>query len=178
MNAMTGKVAVVTGATSGIGVDVARAFVAEGAQVVLAGRRRPEGEAVAAELGAAASFVATDVSDEDDVAELLDGAVRRHGRLDVLVNNAGSPSQLGRIEEVDAAAFRATQEVNVMGALYGIKYAAGHLRRQGTGGSIITMASITGERVVYAGVAYSVSKAALLNLTRWPPPSSAPTGSG
>ncbi|WP_250032597.1 SDR family NAD(P)-dependent oxidoreductase [Paractinoplanes maris] len=165
MNALTGKVAVVTGATSGIGVDVARAFVHEGAQVVLAGRRRTEGEAVAVELGPAASFLTADVSREDDVAALLDFAVRRHGRLDVLVNNAGSPSHLGRIEDVDVAAFRATQEVNVMGALYGIKHAVGHLRR--TGGSIINMASITGQRVVYAGVAYSVSKAALINLTKW-----------
>jgi len=167
MDALKGKVAVVTGATSGIGVDVARAFVAEGAQVVLAGRRRPEGAAVAEDLGPAASFLTTDVSDEDDVAELLDVTVQRHGRLDILVNNAGSPSHLGSIEEVDTAAFRATQEVNVMGALYGIKYAAGHFRRLATGGSIINMASITGERVVYAGVAYSVSKAALINLTKW-----------
>jgi NAD(P)-dependent dehydrogenase (short-subunit alcohol dehydrogenase family) len=129
MNALTGKVAVVTGATGGIGVDVARAFVAEGAQVVLAGRRRSEGDAVVRELGPAASFVRTDVTDEDDVAELLHVAVQRHGRLDVLVNNAGAASHLGSIEEVDADAFRATQEVNVMGALYGIKHAVGHLRR-------------------------------------------------
>ena len=167
MNALTDKVAVLTGATSGIGVDVARAFVAEGARVVLAGRRRPEGEAVAAELGPAASFQAADVANEDDVAELLNVAVSRHGHLDVLVNNAGSPSQLGSIEDIDAAAFRATQEVNVMGALYGIKHAAGQFRRQGSGGTIINMASITGQRVVYAGVAYSVSKAALINLTKW-----------
>ncbi|MEV4350958.1 SDR family oxidoreductase [Actinoplanes sp. NPDC049596] len=167
MDVLKGKVAVVTGAATGIGLDIARAFVTEGAHVVLAGRRRPEGEAAAGELGAGASFMAVDVSIEGEVAELLNRTVERHGRLDVLVNNAGSPSQLGSIEDVDAEAFRATQEVNVMGALYGIKHAAGHLRRQGTGGSIINVASITGDRVVYAGVAYSVSKAALVNLTKW-----------
>jgi NAD(P)-dependent dehydrogenase (short-subunit alcohol dehydrogenase family) len=122
---------------------------------------------VAEDLGPAASFRVADVSDEDDVAALLDHAVELHGRLDVLVNNAGSPSHLGSIEDVDAAEFRATQEVNVMGALYGIKHAAGHLGRQATGGSIINMASITGQRAVYAGVAYSVSKAALINLSQW-----------
>ncbi|EXG82327.1 SDR family NAD(P)-dependent oxidoreductase [Cryptosporangium arvum] len=167
MDSLIGKVAVVTGATSGIGVDVARAFVAEGANVVLAGRRRELGEALAGELGPAASFTATDVSDEGAVAALLDLTVERHGRLDVLVNNAGSPSQLGSIEDVDAAAFRAAHEVNLMGALYGIKHATGHLRRQGSGGSIINMASITGTRAVYAGVAYSTSKAALISLSQW-----------
>ncbi|MDG4811133.1 SDR family oxidoreductase [Micromonospora sp. WMMD1120] len=167
MDLLKGKVAVVTGATAGIGLDVVRAFVREGATVVLAGRRRPEGEEAARVLGPTASFLPVDVSHETEVADLLHRTVTRHGRLDVLVNNAGSPSHLSGIEHVDAEDFRATQEVNLMGALYGIKHAAAHLRRQGTGGSIINMASITGERVVYAGVAYSVSKAALINLTKW-----------
>ncbi|MEU8819958.1 glucose 1-dehydrogenase [Actinoplanes sp. NPDC048796] len=167
MDELKGKVAVVTGAATGIGLDVARAFVREGAYVVLAGRRRPEGEAAAAEFGASASFMAADVSVEGEVADLLNHTVARHGRLDVLVNNAGSPSHLGSIEHVDAGHFRSTMEVNVMGALYGIKHAAGHLRRQESGGSIINIASIAGERVVYAGVAYSVSKAALIHLTKW-----------
>jgi NAD(P)-dependent dehydrogenase (short-subunit alcohol dehydrogenase family) len=93
MSALAGKVAIVTGGTSGIGAAIATLFIAEGARVVIAGRRRDKGEQVAATLGEAASFIRTDVCIEDDVAAMVWHAVERFGRLDCLVNNAGNGSQ-------------------------------------------------------------------------------------
>ncbi len=93
MSALAGKAAIVTGGTSGIGAAIATMFIAEGARVVIAGRRRDKGEQVAATLGEAASFIRTDVCIEDDVAAMVRHAVERFGRLDCLVNNAGSGSQ-------------------------------------------------------------------------------------
>jgi NAD(P)-dependent dehydrogenase (short-subunit alcohol dehydrogenase family) len=93
MSALAGKVAIVTGGTSGIGAAIATLFVAEGARVVIAGRRRDKGEQVAATLGEAATFIRTDVCIEDDVAAMVRHAVEHFGRLDYLVNNAGTGSQ-------------------------------------------------------------------------------------
>jgi NAD(P)-dependent dehydrogenase (short-subunit alcohol dehydrogenase family) len=95
MGRLEGKVAIVTGATSGIGKRTAERFVEEGATVVLAGRREAEGEAVARALGPRARFIRTDVTREDDVQRLVDAAVARHGRLDCLFNNAGGPGPRG-----------------------------------------------------------------------------------
>ena len=93
MSALAGKVAIVTGGTSGIGAAIATLFVAEGARVVIAGRRRDKGEQVAATLGEAATFIRTDVCIEDDVAAMVRHAVEHFGQLDYLVNNAGTGSQ-------------------------------------------------------------------------------------
>ena len=91
MGRLEGKVAVITGATSGIGLATAERFVAEGAKVVISGRRRREGEAIAARLGADCRFVAADVTAEADIAAVIAEAVDGFGRLDCLFNNAGAP---------------------------------------------------------------------------------------
>src|SRR5215472_9508036 len=95
------KVAVVTGATSGIGERIAGLFVAEGARVVIAGRRRDRGERLVETLGPAACFVQTDVTVEAEVRAMIGRAVEKFGRLDCLVNNAGSGSQRVTIAEAD-----------------------------------------------------------------------------
>jgi NAD(P)-dependent dehydrogenase (short-subunit alcohol dehydrogenase family) len=92
MSRLKGKVAVITGATSGIGARTAELFVGEGASVVMAGRRREQGDQLAAALGAAASFFRADVSSETDVCALIGHAITRFGRIDCLFNNAGTPS--------------------------------------------------------------------------------------
>ena len=94
MGQLDGKVAIVTGATSGIGERIAEMFVAEGARVVAAGRREAEGRALEAKCGSNMSFVQTDVTDEASVKAMVDHAVARFGRLDCLVNNAGSGSPM------------------------------------------------------------------------------------
>src|SRR5262249_58918168 len=102
---LEGKVAVITGGTSGIGARTAEVFVANGARVVIAGRRHERGEKLARKLGADASFVRTDVSIEAEVRAMIDHAVNRFGRLDCLLNNAGRGSQFAAIADVDLEQF-------------------------------------------------------------------------
>src|SRR5262249_2414148 len=151
MRVLEEKVAVITGATSGIGARTAELFVVAGARVVLAGRRRDRGESVAAALGGAASFVQADVSVEGDVKRLIDHAVQRFGRLDCLFNNAGTPSHRGGIAEVDLAEFDVTMAVHVRGVLAGMKHAAQVMTHQRSG-SIINTASINGIRAGFTSV--------------------------
>jgi NAD(P)-dependent dehydrogenase (short-subunit alcohol dehydrogenase family) len=166
MSTVSGKVAVVTGATSGIGARTAELFVAEGARVVLAGRRRDEGEEWAAKLGPDALFVRTDVALESDVDVLMKRTVDVFGRLDVLVNNAGYGGIApGGIEAVDLAAFERLIAVHAGGVLAGMKHAARIMVPQGAG-SIINVASIGGQVAGWTDIMYSAAKAAVLQLTR------------
>src|SRR6516225_11443365 len=105
MGRLGGKVAVFTGATSGIGLRTAEIFVAEGARVVIAGRRLPEGEALAKQLGANCIFRQTDVTIEDQMRALITLSVEKFGKIDCLFNNAGGPAQTGGIEGLEAARF-------------------------------------------------------------------------
>src|SRR3954447_21731427 len=161
---MAGKVAVITGATSGIGARTAELFVAEGATVLLAGRRTERGEALARALGDAASFLRTDVAVEDDVAALIGSAIDRFGRLDCLVNNAGSPAPVGDFATIDLARFDAALRVHLGGVLAGIKHAAPVMTRQGHG-SIVNTASVNGTRAGLTGAADSTAKSAVIQLT-------------
>jgi NAD(P)-dependent dehydrogenase (short-subunit alcohol dehydrogenase family) len=160
------RVAIVTGATSGIGAGIARRFVVEGARVVLGGRRADLGDALAGELGAAAMFVAGDVAVEADVAALVGRAVEAHGQIDVVVSNAGKPATIERITRFDTATLDDAYAVNVRASFLLIKHCAPHMIAGG-GGSIVTMATVSGSLAATSGLDYSVSKAALLHLTRW-----------
>ena len=162
---LKGKVAVVTGVTSGIGARTAEVFVAEGAQVVIAGRRKERGERLAQKLGDAASFLRTDVSVEADVKAMVDHAVDRFGRLDCLMNNAGRGSQFAAIADADLEQFDAVIAVHLRAVLAGMKYAARVMAVQGTG-SIINVASVNGTRAGLGGHYYSAAKAAAIHLTR------------
>ena len=165
MRALEGKVAVITGSTSGIGAGTAEVFVANGAKVVVAGRRRERGERLARKLGDAASFIRTDVSVESDVKAMIDHAVGGFGRLDCLVNNAGRGSQFATIPDVDLEQFDAVIAVHLRAVLAGMKYAARIMMAQGTG-SIINVASVNGIRPGLGGHYYSAAKAASIHLTR------------
>jgi NAD(P)-dependent dehydrogenase (short-subunit alcohol dehydrogenase family) len=163
--ALAGKVAIITGSTSGIGARTAEVFVAEGAAVVITGRRHDKGERVARTLGAAASFFGTDVAVESDVEKMIGHAIARFGRLDCLVNNAGAGSQRVGIADVDLADFDAAIAVHLRGVLAGMKYAARVMAPQGSG-SIVNVASINGTRAGLGGHYYSAAKAAVIHLTR------------
>ncbi len=162
---LEGKVAVITGGTSGIGARTAEVFVAAGAKVVIAGRRKERGEKLARKLGEAASFIRTDVSQEADVQAMIEHAVDRFGRLDCLVNNAGRGSQFTTIADVDLEQFDAVIAVHVRAVLAGMKYAVRVMAAQGTG-SIINVASVNGIRAGLGGHYYSAAKAASIHLTR------------
>ena len=165
MGALDGKVAVITGATSGIGARTAELFVNEGARVVIAGRRRARGEELAAKLGSAASFIRTDVTIECDIAAMIKHAVDRFGRLDCLFNNAGDASDGNGVVDIDIRKFNAPMALHVGGVLLGMKYAAPIMMRQESG-TIINMASVNGTRAGYITLTYATAKAAVIHLTK------------
>jgi NAD(P)-dependent dehydrogenase (short-subunit alcohol dehydrogenase family) len=159
MARLAGKIAMVTGAASGLGAAIARRFVAEGAQVVLADIDVTGGEALAAELGGAARFVRLDVTVEESWIEAFSGCAR----LDVLVNNAGITT-LGSIEEVTLPQFIHELEIDVVGVFLGCKHVIPLMREHG--GSIINMSSMAGVRAQGNLVAYNAAKAAVTHLTK------------
>jgi NAD(P)-dependent dehydrogenase (short-subunit alcohol dehydrogenase family) len=165
MKALEGKVAVITGSTSGIGAGTAEVFIANGAKVVIAGRRQDRGERLARKLGDAASFIRADVSVESEVKAMIDHAVERFGRLDCLMNNAGRGSQFASIPDADLEQFDAVIAVHLRAVLAGMKYAVRVMIAQGTG-SIINVASVNGIRPGLGGHYYSAAKAASIHLTR------------
>jgi NAD(P)-dependent dehydrogenase (short-subunit alcohol dehydrogenase family) len=115
---MSNPVVLVTGGLTGIGRAAAPAFAKDGAKVVVSGRRDVEGQALASELratGAEAEFIRADVRFEDDVRNLVDGAIARFGRLDVAVNNAGTEGKPGPATEQSAETYAATFDTNVLG---------------------------------------------------------------
>jgi NAD(P)-dependent dehydrogenase (short-subunit alcohol dehydrogenase family) len=165
MRALDGKVAVITGGTSGIGAKTAERFVAEGAKVVIAGRRSEEGEALVRRLGAAARFIRTDVAEEAQVKAMIEEAVSTFGRLDCLFNNAGTPGRLSGIADVEMAHVDQMMNVHVKGVVLGMKYAAPVMSRQGSG-SIINTGSVGGLRAGTSPHIYAAAKAAVIHLTR------------
>jgi NAD(P)-dependent dehydrogenase (short-subunit alcohol dehydrogenase family) len=160
---LAGKVAVITGATSGIGEATARRFVAEGACVVAAGRNTERGAALENELGRRATFVQADVVYETGVVDAVSAAVECFGRLDCLFNNAGA-AMPGEIETITEAEFDTAMRTLVGSVLFGIKHAARVMRPQG-GGVIINNSSIAALRARQGGYVYSVAKAAVTHAT-------------
>lgn len=163
---LAGKVALVTGASSGLGAGFAVALAQAGADVVLAARRRAGLEATAAEigrLGRSALAVPTDVTDPEACRAAVQAAVGRFGRLDVLVNNAGLGTAVPALRETPAE-FREVIEVNLMGAYWMAQAAA---RVMPPGSSIVNIASVLGLVKSFSPqAAYSASKAGLIGLTR------------
>jgi NAD(P)-dependent dehydrogenase (short-subunit alcohol dehydrogenase family) len=166
MSTTSQKVAIVTGGATGIGRAIAHALVATGAAVIIAGRDQQRGEIAAAELGGNAFFVATDVSQEHDVQQLMASAVDRYGRLDYLINNAGIEAGMGGFEGTEAELIDRVLAINVKGVFLAIKHAAPVMVRQ-QGGIIINIGSFVGTtNPIMEAAAYGASKAAVLSLTR------------
>ena len=160
------KVCIVTGATSGIGRRTAEVFAAEGAHVVIAGRREAEGRAVEAAIGARCAFVRTDVTEEAQVRALIEFTMARHGRIDCLFNNAGGPAPVGGIETIPVEGFDAAMGTLLRSVMLGMKHVAPIMIAHGRG-SIINNGSIAGSRAGYStSMIYSAAKAAVIHLTR------------
>ena len=165
-NNIEGKVVVITGASSGLGEATARMLSAQGAAVVLGARRVDRIEALAKELSDAcgkALALQTDVTRAADVQRLVDAAVEKFGRIDVLVNNAGlmpsSPLERLKIDDWDRMI-----DVNIKGVLYGIAAALPHMKAQ-KGGHIVNVSSVAGHKVRAGTAVYSATKHAVRVLT-------------
>jgi NADP-dependent 3-hydroxy acid dehydrogenase YdfG len=161
---IAGKVVVITGASSGLGAAAARRLAADGAKLVLGARRLDRLQALAQELNLPAqAAVQTDVTDAAQVKALVEAAVTRHGRIDVILNNAGlmphSPLERGKIEDWDRMI-----DVNLKGVLYGIAAALPHMTRQKSG-HIINVSSVAGHKVRAGSAVYAATKAAVRMLS-------------
>lgn len=157
------KVALVTGGASGLGAAIVRRFVAEGASVVIGDVDVEGGEALAAELGAASSFQSLDVTDEAAWIAAFAAVEARHGRLDILINNAGITT-VGTIESLDLAAFRRMLDIDLVGVFLGCKHVIPLMKR--TGGSVINMASTCSIRAQPELAGYNAAKAGVAHLTK------------
>lgn len=171
MERYANKVALITGATRGIGAVTARRLVSEGARVAICGRSVAEGQALAAELGGAdhALFVPADLSKPEDCAAVVDATIATFGRLDVLVNNAASTAR-GSIETTTAAEFDTMMAINLRAPFLVIQRALptfkAQYEREGVGGVVINIGSINAYVGLPALAAYSASKGGLNTLSR------------
>jgi NAD(P)-dependent dehydrogenase (short-subunit alcohol dehydrogenase family) len=162
-----GKVAIITGGASGIGLGTARVFADAGCRIVIADIQEDRGRSAAASIGRDAAFRRTDVSKRDEMASLADFAVQRFDRLDVMFNNAGLMAVPGTndVSEDDFEDFERTMAVDLLGVMLGTRYAARAMRECG-GGSIINTASTTATVAGLGILSYRAAKAGVLNFTQ------------
>ena len=165
---LTGKVAIVTGSSKGIGRSIAEQMASAGATVVVSSRKADACEPVAQAIrqaGGKAEVIPANVGREEDRVRLVDETVKRLGRLDVMVCNAAANPYYGPLAKVDDAAYHKTMDTNVLGSLRLSTLAHPHLVKQG-GGAVIFVASIAGLRGVPNLGPYSISKAAVIQMAR------------
>lgn len=169
MGRLSGKVALITGASSGIGRATALLFAAEGAKVVVGARRQAELDSLVAQIrdaGGDAVALAGDVRGEDYASALVALAVERYGRLDIAFNNAGTLGEGGASTEVSADGWNEALAINLTGAFLGAKHQIAQMLRHG-GGSVIFTSTFVGYTVAFPGVAaYAASKSGLIGLTQ------------
>jgi len=161
---LSGKTALVTGASRGIGAAAARRLAAAGANVVLVARTADDINRIAASIGDKAIAVSCDVSVASEVQAAVDADVKRFGSLDVLVNNAGVIDPVARIEDADPAAWSHVVDINLKGPFYVVNAALPHLKKQG--GVIINISSGAASGALEGWSHYCATKAGLLSLTR------------
>jgi len=169
MGRVNGKVALVTGGASGIGAACAQTLAREGAAVVITDIQDEKGQALVAEITAAggrARYFRHDVTSEEAWVGVIADVATAHGRLDVLVNNAGIGLSCPSITEMSLEDFRRQQAINVEGVFLGIKHGLAYMRKAGHGGSIINISSVAGLRGSAILAAYCATKGAVKMLTK------------
>ncbi|HJS88014.1 MAG TPA: glucose 1-dehydrogenase [Acetobacteraceae bacterium] len=165
MGRLDGKVAVVTGGCSGIGLATVERFVQEGARVLVADVREDAGRQVVAGLGDAVRFRRCDVTQDAEIAAAMREAADIWGGLDIVFNNAGAGGTRAPIDEITAAEWDATQALLLRSVALGIRHAATHMKARG-GGAIVNTASVAGLQAGYSPIAYAVAKAGVIHLTK------------
>lgn len=167
MKRLAGKIAIVTGSSSGIGKAIALTFGKEGASVVVAARRKDMCERTVTKIrqgGGDATAIQTDVTDEAQVERLITETVKRHGRLDILVNNAGIGGG-GRIAETSTKTFDEVMDTNLRGTFFCCRAGFRQMKQNG-GGTIINMSSVAGVQAWAGTGTYSASKHGIMALTK------------
>ena len=170
MNRLKDKIAIVTGSTSGIGIGIAHVYAAEGAKVVVCGRRAEKGQAVVDDIkkdGGEASFHFMDITDPKSIEDLVNDTVETYGRLDILVNNAANVGLSdGRVDELTIEMWDAIFQSDLRGTFYIIKCALPHLMKNDNGGSIINIGSMASCSGDLGSTAYACAKAGVDMLTQ------------
>ena len=165
---LNGKVALVTGASRGIGEAIAKLLAEQGAHVIVSSRKLEGCEVVAnaiSNAGGSAEAFACHVGDIADITKIFTHIRERHGKLDILVNNAATNPYFGHVLDTDLAAYEKTVDVNIRGYFF-MSIEAGKLMRENSGGSIINTASINALQPGEKQAIYSITKAAVVNMTK------------
>ena len=169
---LTGKIALVTGASRGIGEAIAKLLAEQGAHVIVSSRKIDGCRIVAEQINTAnanesgsAEAFACHVGNMDDIAQLFAHVKQQHGRLDILVNNAAANPYFGDILDTDLGAYTKTVDVNIRGYFF-MSVEAGRLMRDNGGGAIVNTASVNGLQPGIAQGIYSITKAAVINMTK------------
>ena len=165
---LNGKIALVTGASRGIGQSIAELLAEQGAHVIISSRRQDDCEAVAQTIvaaGGSAEAMACHIGDLEEIEGLFANIREAHGKLDILINNAATNPYFGHILDTDVKAFQKTVDVNIRGYFF-MSVEAGKLMRENGGGNIVNTASITALQPMPMQGIYSITKAAVVNMTR------------
>jgi NAD(P)-dependent dehydrogenase (short-subunit alcohol dehydrogenase family) len=165
---LTGKIALVSGASRGIGAAIAKLLAGQGAHTIVSSRRQADCQAVVEEIvaaGGSAAALSCHIGELDQIEALFAGVRHKHGRLDVLVNNAAANPYFGSILKTDPAAFQKTVDVNIRGYFFMSTHGA-QLMIENGGGSIINVASVNGVNPANFQGIYSITKAAVISMTK------------
>ncbi|RRJ83786.1 SDR family oxidoreductase [Aestuariirhabdus litorea] len=165
---LTGKIALVTGASRGIGEEIARLLAEQGAHVIVSSRKVDDCQTVADSIkanGHSAEALACHVGSMEDIGNTFDYIRREHGRLDILINNAAANPYFGHVLDTDLAAYQKTVDVNVRGYFF-MSVEGGKLMRENGGGAIVNTASINALHPGPMQAIYSITKAAVVNMTQ------------
>lgn len=165
---LSGKIALVTGASRGIGQAIAELLAEQGAHVIISSRKQEDCEKVAQSIvdnGGSAEAIACHIGEFEEIEQIFTTIRERHGKLDILINNAATNPYFGHILDTDVGAFQKTVDVNIRGYFF-MSVEAGKLMRENGGGSIVNTASITALQPMQMQGIYSITKAAVVNMTR------------
>jgi NAD(P)-dependent dehydrogenase (short-subunit alcohol dehydrogenase family) len=165
---LSGKVAVVTGASRGIGAEIAKLLASYGAHTIVSSRRQADCQVVVDEIvaaGGSAEAIACHIGEMEQIAALFAGLEQKHGRLDVLVNNAATNPYFGSIQDTDPGIFQKTVDVNIRGYFYMCSHGVKLMEKHG-GGSIVNVASVNGVTPGHFQGIYSITKAAVISMTK------------